>query len=473
LKQRGGAEGEQRNFDDADALRGPLEGVVDAVAGVVAVWPEEMRDGGAQTAVFVVVIVAMPVAMIVLVAKRVVLVVTLIGTMVVIGAVFVHRRMVVITTMVVVVPRHVIVRKLMRMIVLARSVRMVVLVTLRVRMRMGCCHGLCRLTIDLNCQCSQWCFRMSDMQAAHELPLLPLPVAYLQLFVATARTGNLTRAANEVAITQSTATRWLQAVERVAGGKLLERTTGGVRLTTLGATFLPFAERSVRAVEDGFAQVRDVRAGRAGTLRLGCSEVTSTYFLPRVLLRFRQEYPTIDLRVRTGPVLEIADAVLEGELEIAFVPSADDARFETILLEADEHVFVVAANDPFAHQAQTRLADLGARGLILFGIGEPTAPYGMEPFLAAHLTPRITMEVDSVETAKRMVLEGFGAALLPRMAVGDELASGRLAVVELVGVDLGHWHVRMVRRRERQSPGPQSTFWTWCAESLPAGHPHG
>ncbi len=313
---------------------------------------------------------------------------------------------------------------------------------------------------------------MTDMHVVHETLLLPLPVAYLQLFVATARTGNLTRAANEVSITQSTATRWLQAVERLAGGSLFERAAGGVRLTTLGSTFLPFAERSVRAVEDGFAHLRDVRSGRAGTLRLGCSEVTSTYFLPRVLLRFRQEHPTIDLRVRTGPILEIADAVLEGELEIAFVPSAEDARFEALLLEADEHVFVVAAADPFAQQAPTHLTDLGARGLILFGIGEPTAPYGLEPFLAAHLTPRITMEVDSVETAKRMVLEGFGAALLPRMAVNDELAAGRLVAVKLEDVDLGHWHVRMVRRRQGQAPGPQATFWNWCAASLPAGHPH-
>jgi DNA-binding transcriptional LysR family regulator len=313
---------------------------------------------------------------------------------------------------------------------------------------------------------------MGDMHVVHNGALLPLPVAYLQLFVATARTGNLTRAANEVAITQSTATRWLQMVERLAGGRLFERVSGGVRLTTLGSTFLPFAERSVRAVEDGFAHLRDVRSGRAGTLRLGCSEVTSTYYLPPVLLRFREHHPAIDLRVRTGPVAEIADAVLEGELEIAFVPSADDARFESVLLEADAHVFVVSANDPFARQLRPSLNDLAARGVILFGIGEPSAPYGLEPFLASHLTPRIVMEVDSVETAKRMVLEGFGAALLPRMAVNDELAGRRLAVVAIEDVDLGHWHVRMVRRRTRQLGGPQATFWRWCAESLPAGHPH-
>ena len=314
---------------------------------------------------------------------------------------------------------------------------------------------------------------MTDMHRLHESPLLPLPVAYLQLFVATARRGNVTRAATEAAITQSTATRWLQAIERMAGGRLLERAPGGVRLTTLGGTFLPFAERSVRAVEDGFDHLRDVRSGRAGTLRLGCSEVTSTYFLPRVLLRFREEHPTIDLRVRTGPVTDIAEAVLEGELELAFVPSTEDGRFEAVLLEADAHVFVVSAQNPLARQPRTSLADLAAHGVILFGIGEPTAPYGLEPFLAAHLTPRIVMEVDSVETAKRMVLEGFGAALLPHMAVDDELASGRLATVQLDDVELGHWHVRVVRRRMAASSGPQGTFWTWCAEALRAGHPHG
>jgi len=135
-------------------------------------------------------------------------------------------------------------------------------------------------------------------------------------------------------------------------------------------------------------------------------------------------------------------------------------------------VFVVAAGDPFAQHQTPRLTDLAERGVILFGIGEPTLPYGLEPFLAAHLTPRVVMEVDSVETAKRMVLEGFGAALLPRMAVEDELASARLVAVALHDADLGHWHVRMVRRQAEHGPGPQATFWDWCARRLPADHPH-
>jgi DNA-binding transcriptional LysR family regulator len=313
---------------------------------------------------------------------------------------------------------------------------------------------------------------MDVMQSAHEGSLVPLSVAYLQLFVATARTGNLTRAAAALDITQSTATRWLQAIEHSAGAPLFERAAGGLRLTALGGTFLPYAERSARALQEGLEHVRDVQAGRAGTLRLGCSEVTSTYFLPRVLLGFREEHPNVDLRLRTGAVHEITQAVAERDLDVAFVPSVEDARMEALLLEADAHVFVASAADELAAQRSVTLADLANRGVILFGIGEPGAPYGLEPFLAAHVTPRVVMEVDSVETAKRMVLEGFGVALLPRMAVVDDLHVGRLAAVDLGAVDLGHWHVRMVRRRAPPAPGPDSVFWTWCVQRLPASHPH-
>ena len=63
--------------------------------------------------------------------------------------------------------------------------------------------------------------------------------------------------------------------------------------------------------------------------------------------------------------------------------------------------------------AQTRLTDLPARGVILFGIGEHTAPYGLEPFLAAHLTPRIVMEVDSVDTRDSPRCQRTTAAFRP------------------------------------------------------------
>jgi DNA-binding transcriptional LysR family regulator len=297
-------------------------------------------------------------------------------------------------------------------------------------------------------------------------------IDHLKLFMSTARLGNLTRAAAEADITQSTATRWLQVLEQETGGRLFERAGGGLRLSGLGRAFLPYAERSVRAVDDGLAHLHDVRTGRAGRLLLGCSEVTSTYFLPRVLRGFRHLHPGADVRVRTSASRDITDSVKEGELDVALVATVPDPGLDTVLLQADELEVIAAPNDPLSRRPVCTLEDVAARGVILYGVGDELAPYGLGPFLAAHLEPRVAMEVDSVETAKRMVAEGFGVALLPHMAVADVLARQRLASLCLAGVDLGHWHVRMVRRSEVSRSALAESFWDWCLANTPQDHPH-
>jgi DNA-binding transcriptional LysR family regulator len=295
---------------------------------------------------------------------------------------------------------------------------------------------------------------------------------HLALFLTTARTANLTRAAGELGLGQPTASRWLQALAEEVGGRLFERSKEGLLLTPLGRAFLPYAERSVRAIEDGMAHAQQVRDGRAGRLVIGCSEVTSTYYLPDVLEGFADVCPEVDIRVQTGSAGATTASVAARGLELALV-SSDPANpaLEALLLDADAHVFVAASSDPLTLDAGVELARVAERGVILYSIGEPSGPYGLGPFVAAHLNPRIAMEVDTIETAKRMVMGGFGVALLPRMAVAEDLDRGRLEPID-VAVELGHWHVRAVRRINADQSGPAAAFWDWCLSRSEGGHGH-
>jgi DNA-binding transcriptional LysR family regulator len=101
-----------------------------------------------------------------------------------------------------------------------------------------------------------------------------LDPAWLRSFVAIARAGSVTRAAQQVHRTQSAVSTQLQHLEAAVGAQLVERSTRALALTAQGLAFLPHAQALLRAQDDAHAAVRPER--EAATLRLGISE----YFMP-------------------------------------------------------------------------------------------------------------------------------------------------------------------------------------------------
>src|SRR5438874_1893346 len=108
----------------------------------------------------------------------------------------------------------------------------------------------------------------------------------VQAFIEVARTGNVSRAAEALYVTQPALTARIQSLEKELGEALFVRTGRGVRLTDAGRVFLPAAERAIQAVEDGRQALADLRSASAGRLALGAAPAVSTYVLPPVLKRF-------------------------------------------------------------------------------------------------------------------------------------------------------------------------------------------
>src|ERR1700687_2471113 len=91
----------------------------------------------------------------------------------------------------------------------------------------------------------------------------------VQAFIEVARTGNVSRAAEALYVTQPALTARIQALEKELGEALFVRTGRGVRLTDAGRVFLPNAERAVQAVDDGRQALNDLRSANAGSPGLG------------------------------------------------------------------------------------------------------------------------------------------------------------------------------------------------------------
>ena len=225
------------------------------------------------------------------------------------------------------------------------------------------------------------------------------------------RRGSVTGAAQALYVTQPALTARLNALERDVGARLLVRRRGGVRLTEAGRAFLPYAERALQAMDEGRLVLGELRRGMSGHVAVCASPIVSTYALPAILNRFSQTHPGVQVSVRTGHSEEMIELVKREEVAVGLLRAFNDPEVEQFTLYEDELVLVVHADHPAGDVA--RLAELGQEQFVLFDRASSYHELTQAMFLEAAIAPPGVMELDNVDSAKKMIELGLGIAFLP------------------------------------------------------------
>lgn len=294
-------------------------------------------------------------------------------------------------------------------------------------------------------------------------------VAHLESFVEVARTGNVSRAAEALFVTQPAVTARLKSLERDLGVELFRRTHRGMRLTDAGRALLPYAERTLATIDEGRQLVTDLRSGSTGELVIAAAPAVSTYLLPGVLRAFRAGHPHVRLGVRTGHTEEVLEMVLRGSANVGIGRLIRHPDVELIPVFEDEMLLVVSARHPFASRGKVRMEELAAERLILFDRTSSYHELTSSLFRQSGVVPASTLELDNVEAAKKMVQQGLGVALLPRMALAQELRARSLRPVKVLGAAVVRRPIVALRRKDAGQPlGPVAAFLETLRELRPA-----
>jgi DNA-binding transcriptional LysR family regulator len=137
----------------------------------------------------------------------------------------------------------------------------------------------------------------------------------LRSFVAVAESGGFTNAAKLLNSAQSTVSAQIQRLENEAGRSLFLRSTRSVQLTSAGETLLGYARTILRLNEDARLRLSGVR--HAGRVRIGANEDLTDSWLPKVLLRFRRQYPELEIELEIGIGPRLFEKVETQELDLA------------------------------------------------------------------------------------------------------------------------------------------------------------
>ncbi len=140
----------------------------------------------------------------------------------------------------------------------------------------------------------------------------------IQTFAAVARTGGITRAAEELNTVQSNVTQRVKALEAEIGTLLFERHSRGMTLTGAGKRLLPYAQKMAALSREAVLAARDDGEPK-GPLAIGSMETTAAVRLPPLLADFHRHFPAVRLSLRTATTADLVAAVLEGTIDGAFV----------------------------------------------------------------------------------------------------------------------------------------------------------
>lgn len=280
----------------------------------------------------------------------------------------------------------------------------------------------------------------------------------LQSFVRVAEEGSITRAAEALHLTQPAVTNHVRALERELRAPLFDRTGRGVRLTPAGRALLEYTRRSLGLLDECRQVLMDLREGTFGRLVLGAGVTTSIFHLPGWLREFRETNPGVDVTVRTGRSREIAQLVLEREIDLGIVTSpVEHPDLSVAGLFEEQIVLVTPREHPLAGRAAPA-EELEAASLILFRAGTGFRNYLDRSLARAGVRVQVKMESDSVEAIKSFVAVGLGISFLPAASVAAELRAGTLAQAHVAGLPPLQRQTAAVFRTDRYLSAPARGF---------------
>jgi len=145
-----------------------------------------------------------------------------------------------------------------------------------------------------------------------------MDIYQLKTFVRVARSGSITRASEELFLSQPAVSAHIKSLEDELGMALFERNARGMALTTAGEQLLPKAELLLQMHQSLLADAKALRAGISGRLRLGSNRAPSAPLLGKLLTRLGETLPDVEIVLEYGSSAEILDSLDKGELDAGF-----------------------------------------------------------------------------------------------------------------------------------------------------------
>ena len=280
-----------------------------------------------------------------------------------------------------------------------------------------------------------------------------MEIRNLITFVRIAEVRNFSKTAEQLGYSQSAVTMQIKQLEAELQVQLFERIGKKAKLTQAGQRLLPYALDILSAAGKAESISREPEQ-ISGKLRIGTCESYVISVLPPVFMEMGERCPGVEISTHTAPVPDLIDMLRQNDIDILYFLDEKLYFPEWIkVMEQPENIyFVSSSSSPLARMKKIPISRLVEEPLYLTEKGI-SYRYAMEQTLAAagyELHPRL--EVGNTDVITRFLLKNKGISFLPEYVVKDDVAEGRLAILDTECPRIVMWSQLAYHRNKYVTP---------------------
>jgi len=260
---------------------------------------------------------------------------------------------------------------------------------------------------------------------------------YLRVFLAAAKNGSFTKAAQLLNITQPAVTHQIKNLEEMFKARLFVRRQSRIYLTKSGKILYQYASEIGRLYRQAQQEMAELSGRTYGDVSFGATSLLGSYLLPLYVGEFKQRHPDIHLSMQVGNSRDIIRSLRDGIVEFAIVSEPFPLKGFTIIpFCQDDLILIVPPDHPWCREKAIDAERIFKEPFIIREPGSGTREVYMKTL--KRLYPRnhlqVAMVLGSTEAIKRGIMGKMGVSIVSRLACRFEIEQGILRGIEMKGV---------------------------------------
>lgn len=253
-------------------------------------------------------------------------------------------------------------------------------------------------------------------------------------FYAVAKTGSVSRAAQQLYISQPAVSQTLKNLEESLKCKLFVRTSKGVKLTAEGKALFPFVEKSLNEIEAGERLLSEMLDLETGEIRIGASDLTLQFYLLPYLEEFHRRYPKIKITVSNATTPETINSLKSGKIDFGVVssPVYNSDGLEIFEVSKIQDIFVASERFSRLKDRVVELSEIARLPIICLEKDTSSARRSLDVFFAENgveLAPEI--ELATSDLIVKFTERNLGVGVVTDCFAQESLESGSLFKINL------------------------------------------
>lgn len=278
----------------------------------------------------------------------------------------------------------------------------------------------------------------------------------LHIFVSVVEHQSFSKASQVINLSQPTVSSHIKELEDFFECRLLDRLGKTTEPTKAGLILYQHAKELLKLRDQTQEAVQDFLGKNKGSLNIGASTIPSGYIIPQLIGPFAKQYPDIHVQVLSGDTMQIITKIKNGDLEFGFVGALiDDPLIIQEKLVSDQMKLIVPIDHPWAGKKQIGCDLLFDQPFIAREKGSGTWKSIMSSFKQAGFDPEklnTLATLGNTTSVIQGILNHAGISILSTIAAQDYIDKGRLAALQVNGLDLTRYFYLTTAKKRTLSP---------------------